>query len=79
MNCPRCQAETTVSETRISPAGMRRRRHCACGHRFTTIEVIVPVKSRHAGPMLLVSRNSFEKISALLADAPIVPDEGEIK
>lgn len=35
MKCPSCQAWTSVNETR----GTQRRRECANGHRFSTLEV----------------------------------------
>jgi transcriptional repressor NrdR len=43
MNCPTCDRETRVLETRQSTSGVvRRRRQCrACGARFTTNERIV--------------------------------------
>lgn len=37
MNCPICSADTAVIDSR----GTRRRRKCkACGHRFSTLEVL---------------------------------------
>lgn len=36
MKCPRCNAWTEVLRTR---EGIKRRRQCANGHRFNTIEV----------------------------------------
>lgn len=46
MNCPRCGFSTKVISTRTTAAGAQplRRRECcdtACGHRFSTVEVIV--------------------------------------
>lgn len=39
MNCPRCNADTDVLDSRKTPENfMRRRRVCAAGHRFTTWE-----------------------------------------
>ncbi len=37
MKCPTCDQETRVVETR----GTRRRRECANGHRFTSLEVLL--------------------------------------
>lgn len=40
MNCPKCDAETAVIDSRSALGTVRRRRQCeACGHRFTTREV----------------------------------------
>jgi hypothetical protein len=39
MNCPSCNADTRVLESRSKPDRIRRRRSCiACGQRFTTWE-----------------------------------------
>lgn len=38
-SCPVCTGSTSVIETRISQKGLRRRRSCRGGHRFTTIEL----------------------------------------
>lgn len=37
MKCPHCQSWSLIKETR----GTRRRRECANGHRFTSVEVTV--------------------------------------
>ena len=45
MECPRCQKQSRVLESRRAEDGtaIRRRRECsACGHRFTTFERRVP-------------------------------------
>jgi len=40
MKCPRCGASTEVKETRpFEYETLRRRRECANGHRFTSVEV----------------------------------------
>src|SRR5215831_17595800 len=42
MTCPECRGKTSVTETRESPRGVRRRRRCrSCGYRFTTFECAV--------------------------------------
>lgn len=56
MKCPTCQQETTVAETRVVVSGMRRRRRCLCGARFTTVEVIVPERTRFNERMVLVDQ-----------------------
>jgi transcriptional repressor NrdR len=44
VNCPRCESQTSILETRRAEANaIRRRRECSsCGHRFTTYERAVP-------------------------------------
>jgi transcriptional repressor NrdR len=44
VNCPRCDASTSILETRRADRNsIRRRRKCSsCGHRFTTYERAVP-------------------------------------
>ena len=40
MECPKCQSETRVIDSRSTPKGTRRRRKCdKCGHKNTTYEV----------------------------------------
>lgn len=52
MKCPHCGAWSEVSETRATADGMRRRRDCANGHRFTTFEVLPQVlKAAKASPL----------------------------
>lgn len=44
MKCPTCGAWSNVLETRNGPhESMRRRRECANGHRFITLEVLPTV------------------------------------
>lgn len=55
--CPECRGKTTVTDSRQSPAGQRRRRLCAQGHRFTTYETIpgeTPVREIVLNPHLSV-------------------------
>ena len=43
MKCPECGVWTVVKEVRPSTVhGYRRRRECANGHKFTTVETVVP-------------------------------------
>jgi transcriptional repressor NrdR len=43
VQCPYCDSETSVTETRVTSDGMRRRRVCAtCKRRFTTYERVGP-------------------------------------
>ena len=40
MNCPVCDAETCVIDTRKQIDSVNRRRECTvCGHRFSTVEI----------------------------------------
>lgn len=39
MECPYCLGPTWVSDSRRMPGGVRRRRKCHCGKRFTTYEM----------------------------------------
>lgn len=51
MNCPECNADTKVIDSRPIEGGVRRRRACkACGCRFSTEEVLVGKKSRSVQP-----------------------------
>lgn len=43
-------------ETRAVVSGIRRRRRCACGHRFTTVELVVPERTRFNERMVLVDQ-----------------------
>ncbi len=36
--CPHCGGNTAVGDSRPSHNGIRRRRYCKCGHRFTSYE-----------------------------------------
>jgi transcriptional regulator NrdR family protein len=44
MNCPVCHAWTSVNATRSKPDAITRRRECANGHTFSTLEQIIPSK-----------------------------------
>lgn len=53
MNCPECQAWSEVLQTRAP----RRRRECANGHRFSTVETYEePVITTHLTPGELAQR-----------------------
>ena len=41
MNCPKCNGETKVINSRAAGNMIRRRRECECGFRFTTLEAYV--------------------------------------
>ncbi len=38
--CPHCGGNTAVGDSRPSHNGIRRRRYCKCGHRFTSYETV---------------------------------------
>lgn len=42
MNCPECNAESAVIDSRKRDNLTQRRRQCVAGHRFTTLEFIAP-------------------------------------
>jgi transcriptional regulator NrdR family protein len=44
--CPECQGGSSVIETRAANGNLRRRRKCAQGHRFSTIEVAADVSAK---------------------------------
>lgn len=50
MKCPTCGAWSLVLDTRTKKEGMRRRRQCANGHRFATVEAVVPYGQRPEKP-----------------------------
>lgn len=58
MRCPKCDAESSVIETRKVAGNMlRRRRVCdntACGSKFSTIESIVETSARHDDAVVIV-------------------------
>lgn len=75
MNCPRCNADSFVTETRAVPAGLRRRRQCDyCGHRFSTVEQIVPERARYNEPMAFVPKAALD---AAIAGLRALTSEGE--
>lgn len=49
MRCPYCDAWTEVKQTRD---GVRRRRECANGHRFNTVETVEPERPRQTSPVV---------------------------
>lgn len=40
LNCPQCGAKGMVTDSRPHPKGIRRRRACANGHRYSSLEQI---------------------------------------
>lgn len=64
--CPVCGSDTTVTETRSTKHGLRRRRHClveACGGRLTTLESVVDsAQLRAAGRLVLVPLSALDSL-----------------
>ena len=74
VNCPYCNAASSVLETRASVAGTVRRRLCAkCKGRFTTLEVVKPDTPIYE-PVALVPRAALaelrDEIDAWLGKSP---------
>lgn len=48
MDCPKCGARMSVTDSRSSEYGIRRRRKCCqCGYRFTTYEISSAQKAKY--------------------------------
>lgn len=56
MRCPYCNTWTETKDTRVTTDGVRRRRQCGNGHRFTTDEVARADPA--AGPLMRHDTNS---------------------
>lgn len=41
IKCPSCAGKSMVVDSRPDKKGIRRRRRCDCGHRFSTIETVL--------------------------------------
>ena len=97
MRCPKCGGPTGVLDTRMSGEETRRRRECQsamCGHRYTTLEIVIPeVFTRKAGNLLLSERIAmvigdatadavralFSGANGVAGRAVVVRDDGEIE
>ncbi len=65
MKCPSCNLPSAVLETRTTKLGIRRRRRCECGHKFTTVEVQVPSDRQHDDArVVILSRAGATEIRA---------------
>lgn len=77
--CPECDGGSSVIETRASHSNLRRRRKCANGHRFSTIEVAADVAPKIVQLVQWAVRNNitddFEKyVQEILQGLPeVVP------
>ena len=72
--CPECGAGTCVVDSRLtgkrSERGIRRRRRCANGHRFTTYETLAerPLRGDHIWRLLASLDRTHARAHALLDD-----------
>jgi len=66
MYCPSCGSESRVLETRRNSAGLRRRRACACGGKFTTYEIVVPDSPMFRGELRLVPTFELVRLRRML-------------
>lgn len=57
MSCPVCEAWTQVLRT----DGLQRRRECANGHRFNTVEVVVPERATQSDETLRKRRTCISR------------------
>lgn len=61
MDCPLCQADTCVTESRRRDAGFFRRRKCLnCGYRFSTLETPI-VKTQPAQPIAQLAKTKYHR------------------
>ena len=74
MHCPKCQScQTTVSDTRHTSKGIRRRRKCLeCGERFSTYEMYVSNKPRKQ----FVICGDGGEVLAVISDKLIIEKKG---
>ena len=80
MQCPYCSGESSVTETRVTADGMRRRRVCnACKRRFTTYEKVgapgLKVTKRDASIEAFDSDKLFQALRRVAAHRNTVSDE----
>lgn len=71
--CPACgSAKTDVKDSRPQPGGWRRRRRCACGHRFTTMELVVDERPRVVQQVPVVGGSAMRVVPL---DADVLTDD----
>ena len=80
MQCPYCGGDSSVTETRVTADGMRRRRVCtACKRRFTTYEKVgapgLKVGKRDGTVEAFDSEKLFGALRRVAAHRNIVSDE----
>ena len=63
MQCPKCKGKTQVFDSRPAELGIHRRRKCAKGHRFSTMEMVVePKAKRKPKPKPEPTRSALNKV-----------------
>ncbi|HET7501411.1 MAG TPA: ATP cone domain-containing protein [Kofleriaceae bacterium] len=80
MQCPYCSGDSSVTETRVTADGMRRRRVCtACKRRFTTYEKVgapgLKVTKRDGSVEAFDSEKLFGALRRVAAHRNTVSDE----
>ena len=80
MQCPYCSGDSSVTETRVTADGMRRRRVCnACKRRFTTYEKVgapsLKVTKRDTSIEPFDSDKLFQSLRRVAAHRNVVTDE----
>lgn len=73
--CLKCGGATSVTDTRNSSSGIRRRRAClSCGARVSTVEVVTTANRRRDTAHRLMKERDLKIIRQLCANA--LADEG---
>ncbi|MCX5746154.1 MAG: ATP cone domain-containing protein [Proteobacteria bacterium] len=80
MQCPYCRAESSVTETRVTADGLRRRRMCtACKRRFTTYEKVglpgLKVTKRDGTVELFDREKIVEALARVTAHRTVTDDD----
>jgi len=80
VQCPYCGGDSSVTETRVTADGMRRRRVCnACKRRFTTYEKVgapgLKVTKRDGSVEAFDSDKLFQALRRVAAHRNVVSDE----
>ncbi len=65
--CPHCGGNTAVGDSRPSHNGIRRRRYCKCGHRFTSYETVAEECPKSMQGHIEEIAAQFEEIEIRLA------------
>lgn len=83
-SCPTCGQKTGVTDSRATTEGLRRRRKCPAGHRFTTYEVEAENRdtaltniAAFRTPRFLQRLTAFESSLADIMDALHAQRDGE--
>lgn len=75
MNCPKCGAWSSVSETRAAPNLMTKRtRECANGHRFVTFEIHAAVMCSAKQRAAVFARTVADRVRLWKRDAAVRAD-----